>query len=195
MCAAHVVQSGVAGDLVEAGVWRGGACIMLRAVLAACEDQSRSVWVVDSFAGLPPPSPEQYPEDTDLDLSSIDLLSVSRAEVEANFERYGLLDERVHFLEGWFKDTLPRAPIERIALLRVDADMYESTMDVLTGLYARVSPGGYVIIDDYGALDPCRRAVDDFRHSRGIREQMFRIDHTAVYWVRGGTLAPPKLQR
>lgn len=103
--------------------------------------------------------------------------------MRANIARFGLLDEqRVRFLEGWFSDTLPDAPIEKIAILRLDGDLYESTMDVLTALYERVQPGGYVIVDDYGDWEPCRRAVDEFRANRRIEARIEPIDGSGVYW-------------
>ena len=86
----------------------------------------------------------------------------SYEEVRERFARYGLLDEQVRFLRGWFRDTLPSAPIERLALLRLDGDLYDSTYDTLAALYPRVSVGGYVIIDDYDAVDECREAVHDY---------------------------------
>ena len=92
-------------------------------------------------------------------------LAPGSAEVRRNFERYGLLDDQVVFLKGWFKDTLPKADIGALSILRLDGDMYQSTMDALNALYPRVSPGGYCIIDDY-ALPNCQKAVDEFRETQ-----------------------------
>jgi len=107
--------------------------------------------------------------------------------VRKNFAAYDLLDEQVAFLPGWFKDTLPAAPIDRIAVLRLDADLYESTWQALTALYDRVSPGGFVVIDDYRTMPPCHRAVDDFRERNGITSRIHEIPGAAdgVYWRRG----------
>jgi hypothetical protein len=110
-----------------------------------------------------------------------DALVVSLDEVQANFARYGLLDEQVRFLPGWFRDTLATAPIERLAVLRLDGDMYESTIVALRALYPRLSRGGFVIVDDY-ALDRCRQAVNDFRAEEGIEDRIVPIDGTGVYW-------------
>ena len=104
--------------------------------------------------------------------------------MKANFAKYGLLDDRVRFLPGWFSDTLPGAPFERIAVLRLDGDMYSSTIQALDALYPKVSPGGFVIIDDYGALEPCSRAVEDYREAHGISEPITDIDGTGVFWQR-----------
>jgi O-methyltransferase len=181
--ATMVVMDDIPGDFVECGVWRGGASILMRAVLAALGDEHRVVWAADSFRGLPAPDDERFPADAGDRHHTFDALAVSRAEVESNFARYGLLDERVRFLEGWFAETLHTAPIQQVALLRADGDMYGSTIDILTALHHKVTPGGCVIIDDYG-LEPCRRAVHDFRTENGIDDEIVPIDRTGVFWRR-----------
>jgi O-methyltransferase len=181
-CVETALREGVPGDLIETGVWRGGACILMRAVLEAHEDADRVVWVADSFSGLPPPS-EDYPADAGDVFHMYDEMRVSLPEVRTNFARYGLLDDRVRFLQGWFKDTLPSAPIERLAVLRLDSDMYESTIQVLDALYGKLSPGGFVIVDDYW-LKPCAQAVHDFRQARAIGDEIWDINGRAAYWRR-----------
>jgi Macrocin-O-methyltransferase (TylF) len=177
----RALQEGVAGDLIETGAWRGGACIMMRAVLAAYGVTDRRVFVADSFEGLPKPDPAIYPVDAG-DLHHIfPALSVSLDEVKRNFEQYGLLDDRVVFLKGWFKDTLPSAPIDRLAILRLDGDMYESTILALTSLYSKLSPGGFCIIDD-GNVPGCQAAVRDFRERDKIGEKIVNIDDWGLYW-------------
>lgn len=183
-CAESILRENVPGDFFETGVWRGGAAIFMRAILKAGGVTDRVVWAADSFAGLPPPSPERYPADRGDELHKAELLAVPLETVKSNFERYGLLDEQVKFLKGWFRDTLPSAPVSRIALLRLDGDMYESTTDALTHLYPRVSPGGYVIIDDYHAVPGCKLAVDDYRRAHGVADELVGIDWTGVYWRR-----------
>lgn len=183
-CVEDVLEKGVPGDLIETGVWRGGACIFMRAILKVHGVRDRQVWVADSFEGLPRPNADKYPADAGLRLHTAKALAVSVDEVKANFREYGLLDEQVRFLKGWFRDTLPTAPIERLAVLRLDGDMYESTMDALANLYSRLSPGGYVIVDDYGAVPSCRRAIEDFRREQGITEPLCEIDWSGVYWQR-----------
>jgi O-methyltransferase len=182
-CVETVLASDIPGDLVECGVWRGGACILMRAVLAAYGDEKRCVWLADSFAGVPPPDPEHYPADKDLRLDlAADVLAIPESAVRNNFKRYGLLDDRVRFLPGWFKDTLPDAPVDRIALLRLDGDLYESTIQVLDALYPRLSAGGFCIIDDYHQIDACRQAVTDYRQRNSISAEVIEIDGTGVYW-------------
>lgn len=185
-CVCGVLRGEVPGDLIETGVWRGGSSIFMRAVLAAYGDRNRQVWVADSFRGLPKPDAARYPSDAGLDLSTTPELAVGLEDVKANFSRYGLLDDRVRFLVGWFADTLPGAPIDRLALIRLDGDLYASTMDALTALYPKLSVGGYVIVDDYGALETCRRAVHDFREANGIGEPIEEVDWTGAYWQRAG---------
>jgi O-methyltransferase len=153
-CVTDVLRRGVPGDLIETGAWRGGVTIFMRAILEAYADPDRRVWVADSFQGLPKPDPERWPAEAGDEHWTMEQLAVPLEEVQANFARYGLLDERVRFLPGWFKDTLPSAPIERLAVLRLDGDMYGSTMEALEALYPKLSPGGYVIVDDYGAIAP-----------------------------------------
>ncbi len=183
-CVETVLAEDVPGDLIETGVWRGGVTILMRGILEAWGDDTRSVWVADSFRGLPSPDIDQYPADAGHDLSHVDALAVSADQVRAAFERYGLLDARVKLLEGWFSDTLPSAPIEELAVLRLDGDLYESTMDALNALYPKLSVGGYVIVDDYGAWEPCRRAVDEFRDAHGISDEITQVDWTGIHWRR-----------
>jgi len=178
-----VIVNRVPGDFIETGVWRGGACIFMRAILKTYGIEDRTVWVADSFEGLPPPDVQKYPADHGSQFHTQQPLAVSLEEVQNNFRKYGLLDEQVRFLKGWFKDTLPAAPIERLAVLRLDGDLYESTIDALRPLYHKLSPGGYVIVDDY-CLPPCRKAVEDFRVQQGSDEPMQVIDTSAVYWQK-----------
>jgi O-methyltransferase len=180
-----VIAERIPGDLVEAGTWRGGAAILMRAVLRAYGDASRTVWVADSFAGLPRPDGRHRQDDGNVIWRSNAVLAVSLEEVQANFRRYGLLDEQVRFLVGWFKDTLPGAAIERLAVMRLDGDLYSSTMDSLHALYPRLSAGGYAVVDDYNCLAECKAAVTDYRREQGITEPLQVIDWTGVYWRKG----------
>jgi O-methyltransferase len=102
--------------------------------------------------------------------------------VKKNFKRLNLLDDEVIFLEGLFNKTLPHAAIDKIALLRLDCDMYESTITCLNNLYPKMANGGYVIVDDYNSFNECKLAVNDFRKEHGINYPMIEIDREAVYW-------------
>ena len=180
-CAEQALQNNVLGDFIECGVWRGGSCIFMRAVLKVYNDRERKVWAADSFEGLPPVSSTAHHGDQRLWQGGE--MAVSIEEVRANFRRYGLLDDQVVFLKGFFIDSLPEAPIERLALLRLDADLYESTTQALTYLYPKLSPGGCLIVDDFN-LQPARDAVHDYRKSQGIQEEIITIDENGVFWVK-----------
>jgi Macrocin-O-methyltransferase (TylF) len=190
-CLTSVVADRIAGDVIETGVWRGGTTVFMRGVLKALGVTDRLVWVADSFEGLPAPDASKFPNEARAHGSAMMVrdfkhFAVGLEEVKLNFARFGLLDEQVVFLKGWFKDTLPRAPIERVAVARLDGDYYESTMDALTHLYPKVSVGGFIIIDDYGDdfWTYCRRAVDDFRRAHGISDRMINVDSKCCYWRR-----------
>lgn len=180
-CVERILAEDIPGDLIETGVWRGGATIFMRGLLAAYGVKDRAVWVADSFEGVPAPS---YPQDKGmrLDKSVLPVLAVSLEKVKRLFDRYDLLDDQVRFLSGWFKDTLPNAPIERLSLLRLDGDLYESTMDALNALYDKVAVGGYVIVDDYNAVECCKEAVQEFRQDRRIEDDLLTIDAASVFW-------------
>lgn len=182
-CVDSVLAKGVAGDLIETGVWRGGASIFMRAILAARDERTRRVFVADSFEGLPRPDPAKYPHDRWCVYHTFKNLAVSLEDVQSNFKSFGLLDDQVVFLKGWFKDTLPTAPIKQLAVMRLDGDMYQSTTEALEALYPKLSAGGFCIIDDYG-LEGCKLAVDDFRGKYGITAPLVKIDWSGVFWQR-----------
>jgi O-methyltransferase len=190
-CCISVVRDGIPGDFCETGVWRGGACIYMRAVLEAMQETARNVWVCDSFEGLPKPT---CAADRKLNKSGqmnmpgtlwrYKQLAVSLDEVRRNFARYGLLDDRVRFVKGWFGESLPRAPIQQLSVLRLDGDLYESTWDAMVNLYPKLSAGGYLIVDDYESKDQCGRAIHDYRDGYGITDSIERIDGRGVFWQR-----------
>ena len=186
----QALEEKVPGDVFEAGVWRGGACIYMRGILASHGVTDRRVWVADSFRGLPPPNDVFFPADRGDIHHTYEELAVSLDEVKANFDRYGLLDDQVRFVEGWFKDTLPALPVDQLVLLRLDGDMYESTIQTLNALYFKVSVGGFVIVDDF-ILEPCRRAVEEFRTKHRITEPLQPVDGAAVFWRKTDASSKP----
>lgn len=167
-----VEKNGIAGDFVEAGVWRGGMTMYMKAFLRAYGNHERKVWVADSFEGWPPATND--PDSWECNNEHLPWIVVSVETVRDNFKRYDLLDDNVIFLKGWFKDTLPSAPIEKIAILRIDGDLYESTKDTLEALYPKLAVGGYVIIDDYAYFPGCDRAVHEYRDAHNISDPLFR---------------------
>ncbi len=180
-CIRIIVEKDIEGDLIETGVWRGGAVMFMKAVLNELKDKNKTVWLADSFLGVPSPKKE-YSIDRLSNLHKQRILKVSKKEVENNFRMYGLLDDRVKFLEGWFNKTLPNATITKICLLRLDGDLYESTYLALEHLYPKLSIGGFVIIDDYNAFSFCKKAVLDFRRKNHVREEIIEIDQEAIFW-------------
>ena len=173
---------GIPGDFVDAGTWRGGSAIFMRALQHAYSESKRTLWVADCFEGVPPPKSEpDIAAKLDLTAERFPFMLASQREVTDNFIVFDLLDERVEFLPGLFADTLPAAPIDKIAMLRMDGDLYTSTLDVLNALYDRVVPGGYVIVDDY-ALAPCRQAVEEFRSANEISAPIEWINWTIIHW-------------
>ena len=184
-CLEAVLREGVPGDLIETGAWRGGASIFMRGVLKAHGVTDRKVWVADSFEGLPPTDESVHAGDSALALDRFADLAVPLEAVRGNFARYGLLDEQVEFLEGWFRDSLPQAPIETLAVMRLDGDLYESTMDALTALYPKLSEGGFVILDDYNAVAGCNDATHEYRDAMGIKDPMTPIKGGGAFWRKG----------
>ena len=181
MCVETILREKIPGDLIETGVMRGGTVILMRAILKAYGISDRVVWAADSFEGLPPPDPGKYPADAGAAWHLRPLTEVGVAHVQRNFERYGLFDHQVKFLPGWFRDTLPTAPVGRLAILRLDGDLYESTMDALVPLYPKLSLGGFLIIDDYN-LPMCRQAVSNYRQKMAISDEIVPIDDAGIYW-------------
>ena len=181
-CLRTIITDGVPGDIVETGVWRGGASIFMKGVLTAYGEK-RDQWLCDSFEGLPPPDAEHFPQDEGIRLDQESwYLAVSEVEVHRNFDRYNLFDEQVHFVKGWFKDTLHTVPTEQIALLRLDGDLYESTIQALEPLYPKLVRGGFCIIDDYGNIEACKQAVHDYRAANRITDPIINIDGSGAFW-------------
>lgn len=175
-----VIGEKIPGDIVETGVWRGGACIMARAVLLAYGVTDRKVIVCDSFEGLPPPNAEQFPADAGSNFHEYTDLSVSLESVKQNFAKMDLLDDQVVFLKGWFRDTMKLVPSKQVAVLRLDGDMYESTIDPLDHLFDRVPSGGWIIVDDYHVVPAAKAAVHDFLDKRGFKATLQEIDGVGV---------------
>ena len=184
-CVDSVVNDRVDGDFIEAGTWRGGATILMRAALDSLGDRDRTVWVADSFQGFPDADRQKSePASVNAQLEAYDFLAVPVQEVRDNFARLGL-DDGVRFVTGFFEDTLPELAGRRWGIVRLDGDSYEATRVALESLYPGLSPGGYLIVDDYGAVEECRRAVDEFRREHGIAEPLDAVDWTCVRWRRG----------
>jgi hypothetical protein len=180
-CVEEIVADGIDGDLIEAGAWRGGASILMRATLDSLGADDRTLYVADSFQGLP--HGRSAPGEERDDLGVFGFLAVPLEQVQEAFARFGC-DQGVEFLPGFFELTLERLRAHRWSLIRLDADTYEATLLALETLYPGLSAGGHLIVDDYGALDECSRAVDEFRRRHSIEEPLEEIDWTGVRWRR-----------
>jgi O-methyltransferase len=187
-CIRECIDKGIEGDIIECGVWRGGSVIFANEVLKSLNRTDIKIYVADSFEGLPKPNPEKYPHDKDDKHYTMEELKISLDEVKNNFKKFGEITDNVVFLKGWFKDTLPTPEIKKLSVLRMDGDMYESTMDILVNLYHKLSVGGFCIIDDFGHMT-CRKAVEDFREQKNIKDKITIIDdrpnvYPSAYWIK-----------
>jgi len=180
----RVIKENVPGDLIETGVWRGGASAMIRGVLKARGVTDRKIYLADSFEGLPPPNDAEFPSDKGSKYHTRGRLAVGVEYVKQTFEAYGLLDDQLEFVVGWFKDTLHKLDVPTFSLLRLDGDMYESTIQAMEALYPKLSAGGFIIVDDYGSIKACREAIDDYRDKHSISDQIYKIDHSGVWWQK-----------
>jgi O-methyltransferase len=181
-CTEICLKQGIAGDIIETGVWKGGATIYFAGILKAYGNTSKKVFVADSFEGLPPPDEEKWPQDSGDKHHIREDLAISLEDVRANFEQFNLLSENVIFIKGFFEDSLRTAKIDKLSILRLDGDMYGSTMTVLRQLYHKLEIGGYLILDDW-LLTGAREALLDFRSEVGIQEELYQ-DFSGVFWKK-----------
>jgi O-methyltransferase len=190
----YVVTRGVAGAIVECGVWRGGSMMAAALTLLRLGVTDRELYLYDTFAGMPPP---EEADTTRSGVRAADLLAqededshiwaiASLADVRAAVLSVGYPEERIHFVEGLVEETLPAAAPKEIALLRLDTDWYRSTKHELEQLYPRLAPGGVLILDDYGHWQGARRAVDEYFAENGITVLLNRVDGTARIGVKPG---------
>jgi O-methyltransferase len=182
---AGLAERGIPGDCIEAGVWRGGTVILMRAALDMLALADRQVIAADSFCGIPPNT--RFRHDP-VDLWN-DRWVASRGEVAGHLAAYGMDDERIELLEGLFADSLSALAGRRLAFIRLDCDSHDSVMDALTALYPLLMPGGAIVIDDWHLLG-CRIAVDSYRKQNGIIDP---IEVTAEngYWFKSHAYGEP----
>lgn len=194
-CVESVVRDRIPGDLIEAGAWRGGSSILMRATLDAMGAHDRAVWVADSFQGFPAPEQASIEEDRQLEteLGDLGYLAPSLGEVQGHFARFGL-EDGVRFVPGFFEETMDELRGRRWSLIRLDADTYKATRLTLEALYPGLAEGGYLISDDYGFLPACRRAVDEYREEHGITEPIEQIDYNGVRWRKERDVAALETQ-
>ena len=169
----------IPGDVVECGVYNGGSAAVMASVCAR-SPQNRTIWLFDSFEGLPQPTEKDGAEAQTCGWWCHGDLS----KVQTIFGRMRIPESRFRVIKGWFQDTFPAVQIGDIALLHIDADWYDSVKLCLERFYDSVQPGGYVVIDDYGHWEGCRRAIDEFLRDRGIDITLTRVDYTGRYFLK-----------
>jgi hypothetical protein len=210
-CVETVVRDSVPGDLIEAGAWRGGSSILMRATLDSLGADDRTVWVADSFQGFPAPASSSdqggggHAGTLAPYFAAFDYLAAPLADVQESFARLGYT-HRLEFVPGFFEQTLPALAdgARRWSVIRLDGDTYDVTLLALRCLYPGLSQGGYLIVDDYLDIDECRQAVDDFRRQHSIDEPLEQVDWSCARWRRtsdrpieayvapAGAAAPPR---
>ncbi len=184
----HVCANDIPGDIVECGVWKGGACLLASEILSETEkDSSRRIWLYDTFSGMPEPGEEDRIASSGQSLSERDpegWWAAGMDEVKTTLNGSSLGTDRFVFVPGRVENTLERTVPDAISVLRLDTDWYESTRRELETLYPRLSPGGVLIIDDYGHFTGARKAVDEYFEKLGLRPLVHRSDYTGRVIVK-----------
>jgi O-methyltransferase len=185
----HLINNGIAGDFVECGVWRGGSAMMMALTALSMGEADRAIWLYDTFSGMTAPGENDVQAMSGVPAATIMAVNerdeenpfwgiAPRAVVEANMRSTAWSEDRLNLIEGNVLETLPGNMPEKIALLRLDTDWYQSTLHELETLYPRLCSGGVLIIDDYGYWTGARRAVDDYFGKLENRPFLSRIDFT-----------------
>lgn len=177
-CINSVISNNIPGAIVEAGVWKGGACIFANAVLNELGEK-RNIYVCDIFDGTFPKPLQECDEWTEK--NDFSPLSITLKDVKKNFTQFGLLNDNLIFKEGWFSETLPSIT-EPVAILRIDGDTYQSTMDTLL-LEKNIPSGGFIIMDDW-AIASSRQAFLDYFKGQVTEADVIPVDSLSVYWKK-----------
>lgn len=188
----HIVRNEIPGSIVECGVWRGGSMVAAARTLIHLGDRSRDLHLFDTFEGMPPPTVHDRSVDG---RSAAEQLAADRPDgvirasaglgiVKSALAATGYDPNRVHFIKGKVEDTIPGAAPDRIALLRLDTDWYESTRHELEHLYPRLVPGGVLIIDDFGHWQGARRAVEEYFGAMRPTPLLNVIDYTGRIGIK-----------
>ncbi|MBS1735998.1 MAG: class I SAM-dependent methyltransferase [Bacteroidetes bacterium] len=191
----YIIKNNLEGDIVECGVWRGGSMMLAAKRLIALKNISKKIFLFDTFDGMPPPEAHDTSainniaastllENSDKDEGNNVWCYSALDEVKKNISTTGYPGEQVFYFKGKVEDTLPEKSINKISLLRLDTDWYESTKHELEHLFDRVAEGGIIIIDDYGHWTGAKKAVDEFIEKRKLKIFLNRIDYTGRLIVK-----------
>jgi O-methyltransferase len=183
----YVVEAGIEGDLVECGVWRGGSCMLMALTLQSLGATDRRIYLYDTFAGLTRPTDKDVNWDNETAIDSWrqqeradrnDWCYAPLEEVQRNLHSTGYPQDKLHYVRGPVEETVPGTSPDRIALLRLDTDWYESTHHLLQHFYPRLAALGVLLIDDYGHWQGAREAVDTYLAQNGLPLLLNRVDYT-----------------
>ena len=190
----YIVENSIEGDIVECGVWRGGSMMMAANKLVTLKCLNKKIFLFDTYEGMSEPGKDDIAWDA---ISAAEIYSNTEkktgyggwcystlSEVKNNLAKSAYPEENIIFVKGKVEDTLPHASINKISLLRLDTDWYESTKHELECLYDKLSIGGILIIDDYGHWQGAKKAVDEFIKKRNLKLFLNRIDYTGRLAVK-----------
>lgn len=175
----EILKFSIAGDLVECGVYKGGTAAILGTAVA--EDPSRRLWLYDVFEGMPAPGPRDPAEAQ----AETGLLAVGTHPLQTVLEKVGVPAERVTLRKGLFADTFRQPLPDRIALLHIDADWYDSVLSALRTFYPAVVDGGWIVLDDFAYWEGTRRAFYTFCREQGLEPLLERTGFTQAFWRKG----------
>ena len=184
----QLIADEVPGAFIECGVWKGGSMMAVAFTLLELDVTNRELYLFDTFSGPDPTEMQEIDRDYKGVLASKQYYpgwyASELKEVQGNMQRTGYPEDCISYVVGRVQETVPKLAPEQIALLRLDTDYYESTRHELEHLWSRLSPGGTLLIDDYGHFDGCRKAVDEFLIAEGITEPLTKIDYAARLLVK-----------
>lgn len=183
-CARTVNSKNIVGDFVECGVFNGGSAGILGDIMSESEIE-RKLWLFDSFEGLPVPTEDDI--DSHGEKGEKGLFAGSEEKVrKLIFDELGLQSKNVNIIKGWYEKTIPDFAdnIDKIAVLHLDCDFYESVNICLENLFDKIQSGGFLVIDDYGRWIGCKKAIDKFFEKRGIKPDLHESDYTGRYYLK-----------
>lgn len=190
----YIKKNGVDGAIVECGVWKGGSAMMMIQALIDSKDTERAIYLYDTYAGMSEPTLNDKKNNSSVLAFDKwnqmqkgeynDWCYASLNEVKTNIKTLGYPTQNIHFVVGKVEETIPNTIPDKIAVLRLDTDWYESTKHELKYLYPRLEKGGVLILDDYGSWAGARKAVDEYFEEIGLNPNLITIDGTGRYHIK-----------